>query len=480
MNWYKPGSQGPTRAAWPPHPARARRLILALFCVALASAVVLTGSSQDNSPTDLVPLGIILLILSTGTFLVSTGPYLGFVAAFSYGSALFIAFPAVFVGLNGVGAAAPLPKSYSASVFVAIVAQSALLIFARNEPEGPLASGFGPRRGSLLVAALIAAALSFTISLFGQMETVSSIAMALSIVASSVYAWSQPRGKRRVFGVVCVAVLVALYLFLGGGSFGRLARATTVLAALVAASILSGWRGYKLLLGLMTAPAVILLSAQRLLFLAEERGTAPLQTEGLGSVVGPFTSSTKILEAYQVGTHVPTGGSSFLTSALFWIPRRVWPDKPPGFGREIVPLTQPDLVSTTAHSGAASIYAEFVWNFGYLGLLVGGAILCVVLIAADGWLLDRLENPRPLTATGVMSLALLIGALPNLAWGGTFPFVTRLAPFYVALAFHILATVSSNLHGRAPLGPGYQRSDALRKGAIPSASRSRRPAGDLV
>ena len=187
---------------------------------------------------------------------------------------------------------------------------------------------------------------------------------------------------------------------------------------------------------------------------------------GLESVYSPLETWARMigpLEVEQRRLLMPRWGGTFFNAAVLPIPRSIWDDKPIGFGAELTPVFEPQLVSDN-HSMAALTQGEWYANFGYLGL--------PAMVIVTGWLLVRLDRWHARLAWSgfdderdwwsLATLVCLVSALGELYWVGSFTAVAR--------------------GGMATLAVLLTRLVALRRHGPPSrwlpAASSMAPAGD--
>src|SRR5699024_3168831 len=124
---------------------------------------------------------------------------------------------------------------------------------------------------------------------------------------------------------------------------GRLVLAVMASGVAILFSLYMSTKRFKFFVLLSSFVALPILSIQRLRFLEETRGSEPLVSEGIGSVVGPLISFGRLVEARLSNDLDLSWGATFWDTVTLWIPRALWPSKPPGFGADIVEYTKPHL-----------------------------------------------------------------------------------------------------------------------------------------
>jgi len=240
---------------------------------------------------------------------------------------------------------------------------------------------------------------------------------------------SSLRHRVLAFSVLIISG-ITYYEFLFEG-FGRLVLGSIACGVAAIASYHAKTYVPKCLLLLGSAPAIAFLAAQRLEYLGQIRTSPVGPAEGIGSVVEPFVSFCKILDALRDGQLSPSWGSSFFATAVIWVPRSLWANKPVGFGSEIIPITQPSLVGAHGYSDAATFLGELFWNTGALAVLALGALALLIKYA------DRLavhaaastasDDTLEKTLARIMVVA-LTSTMVNYVWGGSFTLAGRAIP----------------------------------------------------
>lgn len=204
-------------------------------------------------------------------------------------------------------------------------------------------------------------------------------------------------GRLRLGGLALTIVIIAQYRF-------RTRIKTLALAALL--------------------PALLIFASigQTRFAAARIDSTAQAPVSGLSSLVNPLATYGQL-----INEHITDGkGATLLAESVTLIPRAVWPTKPVQFGRVLALRLHPELSSTNL-STPCMPQGEWYYNFSWLGLLF--------MIPVIGWLLRWLD-PRfarwSQTALlhreqlfAFLLLAILIGSLADLAWGGTSTWLSR-------------------------------------------------------
>lgn len=215
----------------------------------------------------------------------------------------------------------------------------------------------------------------------------------------------------------------ALYgatMFSGGG---RLILGGLAIAVAVAAARRHGGRMLKLGVLIAVPTGLVVLAAGRAAAVAASRG---MEESGLESVVWPLERFAQLISLANEGKLDYGLGSTFYTTAVLFVPRQVWPDKPIGFGAELTLIFRPE-VAALGHSEAALMHGEWVFNFGIAGL--------ILLLPIVAWFVNWID--RGLVASQRIAIdtrrqflrrvAMILAAagLLDLVWGGTFLYMSR-------------------------------------------------------
>src|SRR5699024_8661264 len=135
-------------------------------------------------------------------------------------------------------------------------------------------------------------------------------------------------GPRTLRLAVAAGTFVAYFSLVFTG-FGRLVLVTVALIGAVAYTMRARTRLPKVLLVLLVPPALFGLVALRE---NTSTGRAAKADDGLGSVTNPLVDAEHLRALGEAGALQFGHGDSFLATALFWVPRSLWPSKPEGFG----------------------------------------------------------------------------------------------------------------------------------------------------
>ena len=274
-------------------------------------------------------------------------------------------------------------------------------------------------------------------------------------------------GVVRLTLVSAVGALYALTVFTG---YGRLLLVSLGLVAVIPACLRLPGHSVKAVVIAAIWPALAVLIAAREQFGVDTYGAA---LDGSGSVTQPLADFGRLLTLHDQGLLALGYGSTLVVSALFFVPRLLWPDKPDGFGAVLTQILEPDLVSID-QSLAAHLGGEWLYDFGYPGLFAMVLAMGWLLARLDLFVADRLGKPttdrRAILA--LTAATLLLAGIPDLEWAGTFTYWSRTASRLAVLVVLLLvAGRSASARAAAPERAVTAARRAWRRGVESSARR---------
>lgn len=439
----------------------------ALIWAALGGLAMLTESTDPLVGTGIAQFGVASLATVYGLLVFWRHGGRQVTAAGLYSLA-----SAVFVGLAGLywwaeqGSAVPRGLYLATAIgYFANLAMHRLFWHDPRPPQQPPPAALEPVRWAILAGGLVAGG-ALAMHLGGL--SVGSILLSelifggMVVVMVAVLVHPATRVGRGVgpLRLALVGLVVALYATTVFTGYGRLLLVSLGLAAAVPACVRLPGHTVKAMLLAAIGPALVVLTHAR-----EQFGLATYGAEldGSGSVTLPLADFGRLIALHQHGLLDLGHGSTLLVSAIFFVPRAIWPDKPLGFGAELTRILDPQLVAID-QSLAAHLGGEWLYDFGYLGI--------PAMILVMGWAIGRLDRfaaarmHRPLTdRRAVLVLAavvILLAGIPDLEWAGTYTYWSRTASrLVVPLALLLLS-------GRRP-APG---ADPGARPASPAASVS--------
>lgn len=391
--------------------------------------VLLTGRASEAT---LAIVGVIVGLQSVYGFIIQGGRRINASSVVLYGILLFAIFPALYaVGSFSLYVQRASVEALITTVLLTGLLQTLLLIICppRHAPHTSLADSRLSTKAGTTAILLLGLTLVFNFEVLGLLQS------ATGILAVFFAALSAVTSESRVGLFVAMVTLIASVLFYSTfvfDGFGRLVLGVIGLGILMLLTL--RFPGYLLKIGVLaaTAPAIVWLSYQRIAYLEESRGMAVDESEGLGSVIGPFGSAAVIINRMQDGLLDPSLGSTLFASLVVFVPSAFWAEKPVGFGTEMVPVTAPDLTHVEGYSDAGLLIGEAVWNFGIGGSLILFASFCLGVRFLDYWFekttitIALMPQPNLSMACQVVLIVALSSGLLNLFWGGSHTFTSRL------------------------------------------------------
>ncbi len=417
---------------------------LLVYLVVFAASVAQTPSI--SAATSLGP-SLVALLFSLWGFIVQGRSEINFSSAFSYAAALFLNFPAVYSALGLFpGSATITAGSMLIMVTASIFLQAGIVLASPPMPRAQLTVAdsqlvgesadtlsFGKGVVWISVILMVLGCICVNINLipFG----IAAGSLAIYLTAEYVFASRGP--VRKIIGTLILVGFSIVFLEVLFSGFGRLLLGAIGCGVIVLACrrTRGGWLKCAMVVG--TIPGLIYTSFSRIQYLDRIRDGSVSRDEGIGSVIIPFISTGKIWDQIIGGQLTPSGGGSFMVSFLTWIPRAVWPDKPVGFGLEIVPAVAPQLVGVVGYSDSATILGELLWGFGPLFSIIGVIGLVLLIRSADKWLAlqrnSQVDNDVDRLLWNMVGIVLITGLL-NLVWGGSYTFASRALPQLAIIA----------------------------------------------
>lgn len=336
----------------------------------VAGLLSLVASNIYLEPADaMVMVAIVGLIAVSVTWILSGGPEVTPAGVLSIAIGVFGYFPVLYYSY--MGGSHPMLPTATMYLLAVHMATTILMTFAPPWPTTPMWSGRGIARpqGRWLLTygvALLAGGALVTAQ-FDLPSTALPAAVGFLGSTLVVYAATFTPDTLRKRSLVVAVGSIAAYMYLLFETNGRLVIAGLVFTVLVLLSqrVSRSWMKAAVLAALV--PALLLAARQRSDVVEATRG---VDESGLESVVWPMDRLAILLEVAKSGGLPPTWGDTFIPSAFFWVPRRLWPEKPAGFGSELVPVVRPGYTGSEGHSEAATVLGEWIWNFGISGLVV--------------------------------------------------------------------------------------------------------------
>ncbi|WP_314035728.1 hypothetical protein [Dietzia sp. CH92] len=249
------------------------------------------------------------------------------------------------------------------------------------------------------------------------------------------------------------ALLFLLYTEFLFAGLGRLILGTLGLAVAMCFSVRWADRRVKASILIVAVPVLTYMVTWRTSFAINVQGYENAEGSGIASILAPFVRFSQLLELDLAGSLDHVGFGTLFATAVIWIPRQYWSDKPVGFGAELAEIFTPHLVRY-GQSDAGSVYGEALYSFGWVGIVLAPIVIGCFLVLADR-LLIILESSAPPVAAYALGIVLASG-VADLVWSGTFTYVSRAGVRVLILLAIILLTVGIRLPAAdvRRVGPG--------------------------
>lgn len=250
----------------------------------------------------------------------------------------------------------------------------------------------------------------------------------------------QKRTRLWSFNILVPGLLLALYALFFHSGEGRLRIVALACAIGVLVSLRFPTMHLKPMSVALVPPALWWLARDRLALQESIAAGASAGRTGLESMMSPLVTFAQILEA-QAGSWDLRWGSTFVTLPFALVPDQYLPDwVPPALGYDLVNLTDPGRVGSI-FSEASTVYGEWVWNFGLLGVF-----LLVPFVSIGIRVIDRMivRGATLLISDGYKAVlilaiaAMLSGTIADLVWSGLHTYGTRVItrlPILLIVAF---------------------------------------------
>jgi hypothetical protein len=378
----------------------------------------------------IVVLSTASLLFGVWVFWCHGGPAITAAGIYNFAFALFVG----FAGLHLVA----YPGEVTPELLVPALAWAYfghvatwLLFWSAPAPAPTPASGARPaddravrrtatRLGVLLVASMTLLSIVYS----GEFTPVVQGASFVGAVLVAVGLLGGGPSRTWLTGGVAAALALLANVSISTG-YGRLNLGALGFAMLIVATRQVATRLVKVAVLAATAPVLMGFASMRDsnpgTLTADVRGT-----NGLESVISPLVCFARLLHYSETGVLARHGFDTFWAALVAMVPRAAWPEKPVGFGAEMVYVLHPELAGS-GHSDAALFNGEWVYGFGVVGLVAMVPITGVVLRAVDRRL--RWVSARPLadrrSLLVYVATIIVAAGVPDLAWGGTFIYVAR-------------------------------------------------------
>jgi len=411
------------RARLAPHLVTIWAVSLAVGVAHLLRTALGDSVGIDQAVTWVVAVGSIAFGVSV--FLRDGGNRITATGTFALAVAIFVGFALVLV--MRVDPSPLTPGVLYAATLTLFSSMATVALVRRTDDEGPeplvVADGKLGKRRLIAVALLV-----FGVFLgglpqdLGPLPARTAYVGVVLLVASYAIAPAGQMGGRRLFAVVLggAAMLVYLNGFFSGS--GRLVVATLLLACLL---VVNGARPSMLHKHIVVGGLLPVLTWFGALGSSGTYKAGDLLTgQGLKAFYAPIVTFGDLIAAQRVAVPFQfKWGSTFLDSAVFWVPRGLWPTKPAGFGTVLTTYFHPGLLRR-GHSMAALGSGEWYGNFGLWGIALSVPVLAFALTRIDRrWRTAGRGRLDPGFSLAIG--AVVIAGLGNYVWVGSFTYASR-------------------------------------------------------
>ena len=282
---------------------------LPVVAFSIAMIIALAVAQPIVEQSDILLPALVISVFSLYSFFLCGQRTVNASSVASYGVLMFIGFPASFGALDMYDSY----QSYTAGsltivVVLAFLFQGGLLFLAGWTSQEAQGREFLQRLSdnpAVLSRVFRLSLMLFLLSLLSEAVGAGTAAAGfswVSMLGGTIVAFWSFETLARLRGIVLVATTFVTENGLSLGGFGRLNLAVLALSLVVIASLRKNSWTPKVVTAVLTGPILVYLVNQRLAYLQSAReGGLVYESEGLGSVVGPFHSAGTIVEAIKQG-----------------------------------------------------------------------------------------------------------------------------------------------------------------------------------
>lgn len=380
-----------------------------------------------------VALGGLALLYGTWAFLAHGGGRITALGLFNLAFALFIGYGGINEGQD--------PERRTSPSYVALAITAALVVqilvnlaaWKRAAPSDEAAT-MPPLAGARCLTIvggggiiLLFAAQRFGLPIAESASVDGTVFACVALFATGmIYRDDTRLLSRRVLYALAAFALYAAVFHQGTGRL-RLVALACVVGLLLTARF--PHRGIKWATVTGTPAAMWWLAQDRLTLQESIQPGASEGRTGLESMMSPIRVFAQILDGMSghAATVDPTWGHTFLSVPFILVPEQLHPAwVPDALGYELVGLVAPAREGS-GYSVVATVYGEWYWNFGWLGLILAIPVLAWLVGAVDARFRRSLVAlaERPMALVRVVFWAMLAGGIADLAWSGTHTWVAR-------------------------------------------------------
>ena len=347
---------------------------------------------------------------------------------YSFSQALFVGFSGMYLTFEWGPGVGQLPATIGLAIalcYFAHVLSWAIFWTRSSTPRWRLRlSQDSTRRTAMYGFALLGIAVALRTMGYGLSPMIQACGfVGVALVGIWAFCGASKRPLISALWAVGAFGIYVTYLFVG---FGRIILATLAFSMVVMAAQRFNGKKIKACVLFGLVPLLMISAKVRVSKVEALNPGVSVKETGLESVLSPLRAFALLVDMALGGLLPHADGRTFFSAMVVLVPRSAWPEKPIGFGAELVPYLRPDLLGV-GHSEAALLAGEFLFNFGFAGLL-----LMVLTVGFLIRVLDRLiaqEGARS-EPNWIRSSALTMAAVGtiDLAWGGAFTFTSRFGP----------------------------------------------------
>ncbi len=430
-----PGRHRSPELAEPEHPSRAHHALVEALGWAILATIAFTlvgfvGTDEQRWSSGL--LGGLCWLLGTRVFLGHGGPLLTPQSIFGFAFAIFFGIGGVYHAVLAPSEAQPWLRL---SLLLALLAQVGIHFgfWYRRRPTsgGQLPTGLLSGTSGTVLAVLGAAAfLGAVLWRFRSAGDPSFTSLALGTAFSGVTLTTAAlvlHERARLLSLRSVVVLAMLAMFIRyvHGGTGRLLIVALGFAIAIIYALRFRTMLIKVAVIVATAPVLWWMARDRLTLINDLSFGDSYGRTGLESAVRPPLGFAELLHAYRAGSFAPSGGSTFLSLPAMFVPDQFWDDRPIALGYELARITAPTKYGT-GYSDASSVYGEWLFSFGYLGLLLMVPVIGLALPLLDRILARSLRARSDEARLLAVSAAIILCAgVPDLVWSGLHTYGVR-------------------------------------------------------
>ena len=432
-----------------------------------AAALALTDRAAEGA---LVTLSLVQLALGVGLFLRAGGRAITPIGVYSLALGLYF----------GYGGLAPAASKTSTQYLVhgsvaALAFNLGVLFVAARTTDGWAATRSGRRRGvgvdapiardarptvlslplhvGLWAAFTLGAPLVRQVPFVGVYADLLQIAVSLLLLQAFLRNSLSDHPLRFAVGLpIFAAMSLGSYLVLYYSGFGRIIFAGFLAASAILIGRRYRWLPIKVVAIALLVPAIAFaVSGERTGLAFGEALDGVGEARGVSSMTGVLPVFAMTLEHHDrfgLEDYEHRDGRTFWVSAVHWVPREWWPEKPNGPEIELAQLLYPEVAFGYSIVGSNAV--EWVLNFDPPALVPGALLTGLALGLTDRWARGAPRRRRALPHDAVLR-ALVTGNLVILVWAGSFSFTARtFIGSVLVLALRRLAVTGRRLRPAPP------------------------------